>query len=318
MSAGNIKVELNYNRDNGIRPFKFGRPRTQKEQMIFHADEGGPRKFVPSLVRNARNGNFSLDKNSFELIKDQTSLSTNDFYNTQLIEKVYYKEVAESIKNATGASAVQIYHHQVRNPEKNNGSATNVNTSVQGYADRIHLDTDPLGCIETFKHFTDVIGIDSLKQGRFVVLNAWRNISNIPVQKNHLAVLDEQSTVKPDDYLTGDFYGNKNGTDYTVSQYLLNSTNAKQHRWYYYPKMTKDELLLFKMFDSDTSNPGRYCFHTAFSDPEIPSDVPCRQSIEVRAFVYFPDYVPNTCPDINEGILVPEKVFPYKSGGILF
>ena len=113
MSAGNIKVELNYNRDNGIRPFKFGRPRTQKEQMIFHADEGGPRKFVPSLVRNARNGNFSLDKNSFELIKDQTSLSTNDFYNTQLIEKVYYKEVAESIKNATGASAVQIYHHQV-------------------------------------------------------------------------------------------------------------------------------------------------------------------------------------------------------------
>ena len=91
MSAGNIKVELNYNRDNGIRPFKFGRPRTQKEQMIFHADEGGPRKFVPSLVRNARNGNFSLDKNSFELIKDQSSLSTNDFYNTQLIEKVYYK-----------------------------------------------------------------------------------------------------------------------------------------------------------------------------------------------------------------------------------
>ena len=57
-------------------------------------------------------------------------------------------------------------------------------------------------------HFTDVIGIDSLKQGRFVVLNAWRNISNIPIQKNHLAVLDEQSTVKPDDYLTGDFYGN--------------------------------------------------------------------------------------------------------------
>ena len=102
----------------------------------------------------------------------------------------------------------KIFINQVRNPEKNNGSATNVNTSVQGYADRIHLDTDPLGCIETFKHFTDVIGIDSLKQGRFVVLNAWRNISNIPVQKNHLAVLDEQSTVKPDDYLTGDFYGN--------------------------------------------------------------------------------------------------------------
>jgi len=82
--------------------------------------------------------------------------------------------------------------------------------------------------------------------------------------------------------------------------------------------MTKNELLLFKMYDSDTSKPGRFCFHTAFSDPEIPSSVPCRQSIEIRAFVYFPDHLPNTCPDINEGITVQEKVFPYKSGGILF
>ena len=113
MSEGNIRVDLNYNRDDGIRPFKFGRPRTKKEQMIFDADEGGPRKFVPSVVRNARNGTFTLDKNSFELIQDETSLSTNDFYNSQLVEKVYYKEVAESIKNATGASAVQIYHYQV-------------------------------------------------------------------------------------------------------------------------------------------------------------------------------------------------------------
>ena len=96
----------------------------------------------------------------------------------------------------------------MRNPARNNGSSLNVNTTVQAYADRIHLDTDPLGCIETFKVFTDVIGNPELKQGRFVVLNAWRNISDTPVQRDHLAVLDERSVVKPDDYLTGDFFGN--------------------------------------------------------------------------------------------------------------
>ena len=114
----------------------------------------------------------------------------------------------------SGAGAVQIYHHQVRNPERNNGSETNVNTSVQGYADRIHLDTDPLGCTETFKYFTDVIGEPSLKQGRFVVLNAWRNISDTPVQRDHLAVLDESSVVKPDDYIIGDFFGNVSNHEY--------------------------------------------------------------------------------------------------------
>ena len=52
--------------------------------------------------------------------------------------------------------------------------------------------------------------------------------------------------------------------------------------------MRKDELVLFKMYDSDTTREGRSCFHSAFSDPNLrPEDVPCRQSIEVRAFLYY-------------------------------
>ena len=116
--------------------------------------------------------------------------------------------MAAALKDVTGAQGVQIYHHQVRNPERNNGSSTNVNTSVQGYAGRIHLDTDPIGCLETFKHFTRQIPQAALGQGRFVVVNAWRNISDFPIQRDHLALLDETSTVKPDDYITGDFFGN--------------------------------------------------------------------------------------------------------------
>ena len=98
----------------------------------------------------------------------------------------------------------------------------------------------------------------------------------------------------------------------------MKSANAKKHKWYYYPQMTKDEVLLFKMFDSDTSLSGRMCFHTAFSDMSIsPATVPCRQSIEIRAFCYFPDYSPNTCPDIEEPIVAPERVFPYKDYGYI-
>lgn len=127
----NIEAVLNYNKDDGTRPFKFGRPRTRQEKIFYKCDEGGPRDFVPVTVRNARNKNLCLDKNSFELVDQVTSLSTEEFYNSQAIEKVYYKEIAQCIKDATGAELVQIYHHQVRNPERSNGSSTNVNTSVQ-------------------------------------------------------------------------------------------------------------------------------------------------------------------------------------------
>ena len=165
---------------------------------------------VKTLVRNGRSSKLSLDTHSFQMVKQKTCLETEDFYNENSIVTKYYTEMADTIKKVTGAAAVQIYNHQVRNPERSNGHSLNVNTSVQGYAGRIHLDTHPIGCQETFKHFVNKLGLKELHQGRFMVLNAWRNISETPIQKDHLAVLDETSTVKPDDYITGDFFGKVN------------------------------------------------------------------------------------------------------------
>lgn len=113
------------------------------------------------------------------------------------------------------------------------------------------------------------------------------------------------------------FIFQKNGRDYVVPQYLLNSRHAAQHRWFYFSNMKKEEMVLFKMFDSDTSKEGRSCFHTAFSDPSKGADVPCRQSIEVRCFLYFPSHLPNTCPPLEDQIKVHQTVFPYNSGGPL-
>ena len=42
------------------------------------------------------------------------------------------------------------------------------------------------------------------KSGRFLYLNAWRNISDTPIGNNHLAVCDETSLVAPDDYIPTD------------------------------------------------------------------------------------------------------------------
>ena len=54
-----------------------------------------------------------------------------------------------------------------------------------------------------------------------------------------------------------------------------------QCRWYYYSGMKKDECLLFKQWDSDTTQVGRMCFHTSFHDEKAP-ECASRQSIETR------------------------------------
>ena len=49
-----------------------------------------------------------------------------------------------------------------------------------------------------------------------------------------------------------------------------------------------DEALVFKGFDSDKTARTRFTPHTAFEDPAAPAGKLPRESIEVRALVFFP------------------------------
>jgi len=190
---------------------------------------------------------------------------------------------------------IQIIHHQVRNAEKNNAEGMEINTSVQGYANAIHSDIQAVSADDLFKkNVTSIPELKDCDKGRYVYINVWRNISDEPIQANPLAVLDEQSAVAPDDYIISEFYSE----GVKMLQTRLNAKNAYLHKWYYYPNMTKNEALLFKHYDSDPTLTGRLCFHTAFSDPTSQLDAPSRESIEVRAYIYFPDHLPNTCPEV--------------------
>merc|ERR1719402_460 len=195
----------------------------------------------------------------------------------------------------TGAEHVIVFHHQIRNKEKNTGTATNLNTPVQGYAEGIHSDSHPVGAEQTFGYLASDLD-KKYHKGRFMYVNAWRNISDTPIADNPLAVCDERSLVKPDDYLVSQLFG----PGYVLPQFNLNARNSNQHKWYYFSKMKKDEVILFKQWDSDRSLDGRVCFHTAFKDPNAPSDAPTRESIEVRALAFFPNHEPNTMPDMKK------------------
>jgi len=52
--------------------------------------------------------------------------------------------------------------------------------------------------------------------------------------------------------------------------------------------MTTSEVLLFKCFDSNKYSQARVTAHTAFDLPEKSVPAQARQSIEVRALVFFP------------------------------
>ena len=59
------------------------------------------------------------------------------------------------------------------------------------------------------------------------------------------------------------------------------------HHWYYVPAMRTDEVLLLKCFDSAEDGRSRFVPHTAFIDPTASTDIPPRESIELRTFVFY-------------------------------
>ena len=214
---------------------------------------------------------------------------------------VFYVKMVEMFKKVTGAAYVHVFHHQLR-ATKDNADGNRFNTSVQPYAMAVHSDLSRHAAEEAFLRFARNAVDAKFCKGRFVYINAWRNITTDSIENNHLAVCDETSLVSPDDYLASDLLM----PGARLMQYGLSDHNAAKHRWYYFPKMQMDEVLLFKQFDSDTALPGRVTFHTALVDPTVRPDAPERQSIECRVFLFFPDSEPNTCPALPSDAVAKE------------
>ena len=51
--------------------------------------------------------------------------------------------------------------------------------------------------------------------------------------------------------------------------------------------MTRDEAIVFKVFDTDPGAGVRFTAHSAFDDPNTPANANIRESMEMRALVFY-------------------------------
>jgi len=114
-----------------------------------------------------------------------------------------------------------------------------------------------------------------------MLMNLWRPIKT--VEKTPLAVCDA-STVRDEDLNPSEIRGGLNDPNTpTMCGYNLNY--SPRHRWYYVPAMRPDEILAFKLCDSDKTRV-RLTGHTAIDDPTSAPDAAPRESIEIRTISF--------------------------------
>jgi len=120
----------------------------------------------------------------------------------------------------------------------------------------------------------------------FMVIDLWRPVySDGPLLHMPLAVCEPHS-VRVEDCVPLSLL-EFSPTGRPTNQ--LGLRRQPDQRWYYYPGMTRSELLAFKNFQflkNDADQSVEACFHAAFEDPGAPSDAKERQSCEHRVSVF--------------------------------
>lgn len=281
LSSSPVRTSLTYRVNDGSIHWELARELEDGEEAA-----GGTVSLEQVFIEDGRGLSKKLDGAGFELFEAPTSLSTKEFYDAGVVKQAYYAEIASALKKLMGCAHVHVFSHSVRNGRREGELSSD--GVVQGYGFGPHVDVSAHEahsiCIGMRKAAEREYGAPL--QGRCVYVNAWRNIDDKPVENDPFAVCDATSVVAPDDYvnfhLDTELYG--------ISQYRLGNAHASRHKWYYFPRMTREEVLVFKQWDSDPTVQARICFHSAFQLPSTDRayNLAVRQSCEVRALCFFP------------------------------
>jgi len=212
---------------------------------------------------------LSLDVEGFLLKRSTTGIS--NFYDPEQVRSIYYPEAEQIVKEATGADRVVAFEHDIRCEPKARQGLSGAREPVKVVHDDYTQKSSP---DRVWLYLPDEAS--RLLQSRYEVINVWRPIHG-PVQESPIAVCAAGSIRQEDVIPT------EEGVKHEVYLFNFNS----RHRWFYFPQMQSDEVLLFKCFDSLDDGRARLTAHSAFDDPTSPADARPRESIEVRTVAFF-------------------------------
>jgi hypothetical protein len=239
-------------------------------------------------IGNARlGGPFSLDQHGFCLARDATPIT--DWERNYGPDTPYAAQVCQAVTRLTAADLVVPMGGMMRD-------SGGTSSTVQPPAAEAHVDFTQRSAERIAERLYRRERPAGSGYRRFLAFSLWRALSP-PPQDMPLALCDGRSVrddegthntkVDVDEIPTGDalFAPIAGEADMSAATIFHHSPD---HRWWYFPDMTPDEVVLIKFYDSDHSCAWR-CPHTGFRDTSRP-DALRRRSMEFRGIAYFSNH----------------------------
>lgn len=239
-------------------------------------------------IRDARpiRAGLSLDAQGFVLV-DHTS-TVRDFWDEDELRAVHYAEAERLVCKASGARHALVFDHTLRRrasgrpPLDGNGGSF---AAVREPVGRVHADFTPRSACDRLRLLLGAAEAADRLRCRFAIVGLWRPTIPQPLLDAPLAVCDARSVGANDMVANEVIYRDRRGE-------TCIGIHSPKHRWFFFPAQRRDEVIVFKNFDSAAGNASTAGIagvvpHTAFDDPSAPADAPRRESIELRAFAFF-------------------------------
>lgn len=220
-------------------------------------------------------GELDLDRQGFILTSYDTAVK--DFYDEEEVRSIYYPEMEQIVKQETGCSKVIVFDHTIRVDDEN----TQAERKVRGPVKNMHNDFTINSAAQRVRDLLPPDEAEARLQKRYGSINVWRPIVG-PVETAPLAICG-WDTIEDKHLIAAERrYEDRIGG-------VLHLVHNPEQRWYYFPKMECEEVVLLKCFDSLDDGTAKWTCHGSFKDPNTPPNARARESIEIRTLYFFDD-----------------------------
>jgi hypothetical protein len=215
---------------------------------------------------------FALERDGFRFVRHDTKVA--DFFDEDEVRRVYYPEMEALVKAESGAARVVVFDHTLRTAD----DEMRAQRKIREVVPRVHNDYTEWSGPQRVR---DILPeeADALLARRFAIIQVWRPI-RLPVESFPLAICDARSVSFDDLVISERRYPNRVGQTYAI-------TYNPKHKWFWFPRMRREEAIVFKVFDALKDGRARWTAHTAFDDPTSPPNARPRESIEIRTLAFF-------------------------------
>lgn len=258
VSDKSVRATLNYSLDGAERPQIFN---GEHERNVLHL------KSSDITISDGGCADLSLNKEGF--CRVQQSSDIGNHVDDEEAMAVYREDLRAMMLEITGADDVLMFPHSVTRRQQPQGDAQQAASPPIMF---VHSDYTRKGAEQNLAVYGDL----PQKPRRTALFNMWKLLSKGPTD-SPLALCDA-SSVREEDIIAGDSHYPKYGGFALETAFIKANPD---HKWYFFPDLTDQEILVFKQGDSSSAFPG-VVPHTAFDNRANAPQAAPRVSIESR------------------------------------